>query len=891
MTFHYDLCTISDEKCAQLVCLKFLDRKELREMNSLDLANANHLRDVAVVGALSTTGIVTSSDNGKQLPALHLFASENSLRDWEPLQREGGRRIRLYCCPDTSLSSHSAKLSELFLREFKPAFDLVILAQPVAESADVPFVLLLDQLLQPGGYLAFDRANLNQSPSVSSTADLLLTNLNYLQIRSGSLYRKRIHPLREATKESLLVSPPVAREVELCPYRKPARILDHEERAICTRIVELSNVADHSLAEVPRHICDSCRSKEPNSFELNPMVASELYKLALRIQESGGVQGCSIEEANQLLNHAENHLEWVAGGEDTLKTATFRRKPETCLHLGQYSTTAMGDSSPRLQAIYECNHPDHETTTLAECRYCHDFDDGQTTSRVPLTELIPVTVRFPPKISSWAVGVTTAPRNKSTLDACLDSVMRAGWSQPMLFVDRGTSLAAHHLHLPVTFREHRVGAWSNFYLTLAELVMGQPDADAYLVIQDDAILYDHGNLREWLESALWPGHNIAAVSLYCSAAYTQPEPGWHRHRDLWVWGAPAFIFSNESARQFLVDASVVDHRRASRLGHANIDVVIGRWAKRRGMEIYYPTPSLVQHIGETSTLWPSGTVEGKRRADWFAGDVSRPPVRSLNDDHKRIILSHMDVDFPILYDRVRSKPFHTNPVVFHFPSVYKRFNPENVLCWFDLLRIARQKLLLKQPKNVTLVTWNNRTTRSVAEIYAEHCGLELNVLGKGISSWQNLMKIRLTQDFLKSVKTEYMLAIDGSDTVILGDVNRCVEALETAGCDALFSSETACYPNAAKLRNKQDQLAPTESPFKYLNSGVAIFRSEAAIDLFRQASETAPQRSTHSDQSVWQQLLCKGAPICLDYYCHIFQTVNRHDRAKELLEFYDGSSN
>ena len=33
-----------------------------------------------------------------------------------------------------------------------------------------------------------------------------------------------------------------------------------------------------------------------------------------------------------------------------------------------------------------------------------------------------------------------------------------------------------------------------------------------------------------------------------------------------------------------------------------VDDVIGMWAERSDVPIWYPTPSLVQHIGETSTI-------------------------------------------------------------------------------------------------------------------------------------------------------------------------------------------------------------------------------------------------------------------------------------------------
>ena len=51
-----------------------------------------------------------------------------------------------------------------------------------------------------------------------------------------------------------------------------------------------------------------------------------------------------------------------------------------------------------------------------------------------------------------------------------------------------------------------------------------------------------------------------------------------------------------------------------------IDTVIGWWARRRRVPFWFPTPSLVQHIGETSTLWAGCDASGPRAASLFVGN-------------------------------------------------------------------------------------------------------------------------------------------------------------------------------------------------------------------------------------------------------------------------------
>jgi hypothetical protein len=219
------------------------------------------------------------------------------------------------------------------------------------------------------------------------------------------------------------------------------------------------------------------------------------------------------------------------------------------------------------------------------------------------------------------VGVTTAPRGLATLDWSLDSLARAGWESVHIFEDTPVALSERAARMPVTTRGTRVGAWPNYYLSMAELLLHAPEADAFLLAQDDALFFSQDDLRSYLERILWPGQSSALVSLYCSAAYTRPEAGWHRHEGQWVWGALAFVFPRELAKRFLTDPIVMEHRwSGADQGLTRIDVAIGSWAERHSIPIYYPSPSLVQHIGDVSTLWPAERATGNRRADRFAGD-------------------------------------------------------------------------------------------------------------------------------------------------------------------------------------------------------------------------------------------------------------------------------
>src|SRR5262249_11245370 len=194
-----------------------------------------------------------------------------------------------------------------------------------------------------------------------------------------------------------------------------------------------------------------------------------------------------------------------------------------------------------------------------------------------LIDLIPPpAARHPEPIRQWAVGVTTAPRPRPTLDACLGHLARAGWESPHLFLDSAVRISEPFGHLPGTLRSPAAGAWPNHYLALFELTVRHPGADAFLIVQDDALIYDGENVRTYLERVLWPGDRLPIVSLFCPAPYTAKRYGWHRFRWPWVWGAQAFVFPRAIAQMYLRDRSVCRHRwRARAGGLTQIGVMVG----------------------------------------------------------------------------------------------------------------------------------------------------------------------------------------------------------------------------------------------------------------------------------------------------------------------------
>ena len=269
------------------------------------------------------------------------------------------------------------------------------------------------------------------------------------------------------------------------------------------------------------------------------------------------------------------------------------------------------------QKLFACGHPLHKQTTLRDCQRCADFEPQLTSGRV----------------KSWAVGVTTAPREEPTLARCLASLAAAGWDEPVVFAEPQAQVPERFHRLDIVRRAAPLGVVGNWLLALSELVIRQPEADAYVMVQDDAVFCR--SVRPYLERTLWPAERVGLVSVYRPALYAAEKGGFApvelAHP---LAAALTHIFPPAAARQAVASGAAMAQRwRAYHEGQRRLDWLVGRLLRCLGLAAYYHAPSLAQHIGETSTVWPKAAVRGRRRASDFVGEafdataLPQPPPR------------------------------------------------------------------------------------------------------------------------------------------------------------------------------------------------------------------------------------------------------------------------
>ncbi len=380
--------------------------------------------------------------------------------------------------------------------------------------------------------------------------------------------------------------------------------------------------------------CQACCDTFPSTTRrLNPVVASILYSRLCEVRDHGTNEDCPSALIDQLLPLAEKGLR---GADCNTEVYLPLRAWKPCCFLGpgigieamNAEAVVSNVTSPQPlassdQAMFVCRHPAHKLTNAFQCQRCHDWSYVVPLSRkLTLREIVPEAKRFG-QVRYWAVGVTTAARAQPTLGSCLQGLVRAGWSDVHLFLDGTVAIPSEFAYLPTTWREQPVGACTAWLLSLAELVALHPQADAYVMFQDDAFVHYGDSLREYLEDVLWPVQRDAIVSLF-NPGYQQ-ERGWQKMPFDWDWGTQAIIFPPALARSFLSDSTVLRRALPEEVGqHRPIPELVREWLRRRMIDVWSPSPSVVQHIGVTSSIWPHVGLERHRQAAWFSADFDQP---------------------------------------------------------------------------------------------------------------------------------------------------------------------------------------------------------------------------------------------------------------------------
>jgi hypothetical protein len=249
----------------------------------------------------------------------------------------------------------------------------------------------------------------------------------------------------------------------------------------------------------------------------------------------------------------------------------------------------------------------------------------------------------------WSVGVITAPREKGYyLDKTLKSIKTGGWDDVVVFAEPRAAIPPD-FDGDIVRRRKQYGDWTNWATGLYELFLSEPDSDYYFMLEDDALLCK--NARQYLEYALPELDDFGSLSLYTPSNYCKPNfKGFHNEQEgRNTWSTVTVIMSHNAVLRFFSDPDVQKHRFfdifkvgprywGGHAGHGSYgtgytsiidtvgntvkDAVIGKWAEKNKLPIFYHTPALAEHIGYHSTLTDdiSESTNGRMTKDFVGED-------------------------------------------------------------------------------------------------------------------------------------------------------------------------------------------------------------------------------------------------------------------------------
>jgi len=137
----------------------------------------------------------------------------------------------------------------------------------------------------------------------------------------------------------------------------------------------------------------------------------------------------------------------------------------------------------------------------------------------------------------------------------------------------------------------------------------------------------------------------------------------------------------------------------------------------------------------------------------------------------------------------------------------------------------------------------------------------------------NRIKDELLRDYLEKNTNdeEVILFTDGNDAILMANEQEILKKFHSAGKDLVFSTETACWPDAG-LASQYPSTGP--SPYKYLNSGGFIGKAGVIRRLLDDNSFDL-QNFTRSNQYIWAKRYFKYPHLIgLDTTCELFYTFS-----------------
>jgi hypothetical protein len=227
-------------------------------------------------------------------------------------------------------------------------------------------------------------------------------------------------------------------------------------------------------------------------------------------------------------------------------------------------------------------------------------------------------------------AVITSPRKNGVSYLCetLISMVVSGVDDVVVSAEPGSGLAATARSLPLSIpisvhgNENRLGNHAN-WMRAANLAMlkSEETKDRVIAICEDDIVFS----SKYVSTAesivrLRDGDDFGFVAAYTSEVYSNRIPFDHEIKTFStysMWGACCLVFTRESLTKIVNHEHMKNWTGIAKdlpVGHPDIqhvDTAIGETMLELGLRGWFLRNSLVQHIGEVSSLTESGLTEGR----------------------------------------------------------------------------------------------------------------------------------------------------------------------------------------------------------------------------------------------------------------------------------------
>lgn len=149
---------------------------------------------------------------------------------------------------------------------------------------------------------------------------------------------------------------------------------------------------------------------------------------------------------------------------------------------------------------------------------------------------------------------------------------------------------------------------------------------------------------------------------------------------------------------------------------------------------------------------------------------------------------------------------------------------------------------------------------------------------KNETEWDNTKKIKYILESLEQVKTEYVLILDGRDTIIVDNLtDDFLNEYKAFNKDIVFNSGTQPFPKIAVEPLSEIKSIPGYS--KYLNAGICIGKKDSLIKFYNECEKirlTLPDNK--SEQLIVRMARQNNLDIVgVDYQCDLFRVCHLYD--------------